>query len=129
MRDSIQKPLCTSSTSTDTGAAADDLRINSALSSRFSALSETAVLIRPGQHSDDTPQLLDKLYARISWHLMPLFLAVMVLNHVDRTNLAYACKCNHMGTHMKLIRNYVGHLGVLQQLVGLPSSRAPAPAA
>jgi hypothetical protein len=29
---------------------------------------------------------------------MPLFLAIMVLNHVDRTNLAYACKCNPFQT-------------------------------
>lgn len=72
---------------------AEDLRNNSTISSRFSTVSETAVLIRcDEQHEQPEPQMLDKLYTRISWRLMPLFLVVMVLNHVDRTNLAYACK-------------------------------------
>lgn len=70
-----------------------DLRNNSAISSRFSTVSETAVLIRYDQQQEQAdPLLLDKLYGRISWRLMPLFLVVMILNHVDRTNLAYACK-------------------------------------
>jgi hypothetical protein len=70
-----------------------DLRNNSAVSSRISTVSETAVLIRYDQQPEQAdPLLLDKLYGRISWRLMPLFLVVMILNHVDRTNLAYACK-------------------------------------
>jgi hypothetical protein len=69
------------------------LRINSAISSRVSTVSETAVLIRYDQQQEQAdPLMLDKLYGRISWQLMPLFLVVMILNHVDRTNLAYACK-------------------------------------
>lgn len=54
------------------------------------------MLIRPqsGPDSSGDSVQLDKLYARITWHVMPLFLVVMVLNHVDRTNLAYACECS-----------------------------------
>jgi hypothetical protein len=73
----------------------EGLRLNSAVSSRFSTVSETAVLIRSDQeqqHEQADAQQLDKVYARISMRLMPLFLAVMILNHVDRTNLAYACE-------------------------------------
>lgn len=81
-----------------TGASVDDLRNASAISSGFgSTVSETAVLIRPQQHGDQGSQLLEKAYARVSWHLMPLFLVVMVLNHVDRTNLAYACERGAFG--------------------------------
>ena len=70
----------------------EDLRLNSTVSSRISTVSETAVLIRQphGEQQDD--KLLEQAYSRINIRLMPLFLVVMILNHVDRTNLAYASK-------------------------------------
>lgn len=79
-------------TTTTAAATAADLRSQiangSSVSSRaYSTVSETAVLIRPQQPDE---QELDRIYGRVSWRLMPLFLAVMLLNHVDRTNLAYA---------------------------------------
>lgn len=87
-----------------TTTTAADLRsqlVNgSSVSSRaYSTVSETAVLIRPQQPD---VQELDRIYGRVSRRLMPLFLAVMLLNHVDRTNLAYAGKswCGSISCNM-----------------------------
>lgn len=68
-------------------------------------MSETAVLIRdmPQHEPQHEQQQLDSIYTRVSWRLMPLFLAVMILNHVDRTNLAYACKVARHTTAVLLL--------------------------
>jgi hypothetical protein len=42
-------------------------------------------LATPSQHSP-----LDALYRKITLHLMTPFMIVVVLNHLDRNNLAYA---------------------------------------
>lgn len=101
--------MASSSLPNSSSGDSEALRLNSAVSSRFSTVSETAVLIRSGgqqqqQHEQLDPQQLDKVYARISMRLMPLFLAVMILNHVDRTNLAYACESHRPAAALALHR-------------------------
>ena len=56
------------------------------------------------RHADDEEIAVDgregikdeeELYKRISWVLLPLFLVMVVLCYVDRTNLAFAGACPH----------------------------------
>lgn len=50
--------------------------------SMVSTISETAGLIKDNR--------LDAVYSKISRRVLSIFVVVVVLNHIDRTNLAYA---------------------------------------
>jgi hypothetical protein len=92
MREAATRVGGAPNSSNSTVPLVEDLRLNSTVSSRISTVSETAVLIRQPHAEQQDDKLLEQAYSRISFRLMPLFLVVMILNHVDRTNLAYACK-------------------------------------